>query len=182
MTQKILWGITGCGDYLKESVDTMRSIRQKYNLKIDVAISKAGETVLTRYSLKDIISQNFDKVFIEKDANTPFLVGALQLGKYALLLICPTTANTTAKITHGIADTLLTNCVSQAIKARVPIYIYPSDQKLGETITVLPGGKELKLIMRKIDVQNSERLKLMEGITVLSNPSQIESIIQSSEK
>ena len=180
MTLKILWGITGCGDFLKESVDTMRRIRQKYNLQVDVAISKAGETVLNRYSLKDVISQNFETILIEKDANTPFLIGALQLGKYDLLLICPATANTTAKIAYGIADTLLTNCVSQAIKAGVPIYIYPSDQKLGETITILPSGKELKLVMREIDVQNSERLKLMKGITVLSNPSDIESIIKSS--
>lgn len=177
MTLRIAWGITGCGDHLTESVDIMRNLQKKYSLDIDVILSKAGEMVVTWYKLWDSIRQNFDKVFIESTANTPFLIGPLQLGKYDLLLICPATANTTAKIAHGIADSLLTNCVAQAMKAGIQVYIFPVDQKLEKVVTMLPNKKKITLNMRDVDVENSEKLKRMKGVTVLSSPKDIESIL-----
>jgi len=177
MSLRIAWGITGCGDYLEATIETMIALQKKYSLNIEVAFSKAGETVVNRYRLWDAVKQNFDKIFIEKDANTPFLVGPLQLGKYDFLLLCPATANTTAKIAHGIADSLLTNCVAQAMKARIPIYIFPVDQKPGDIVTVLPGGKKLTLSMRDIDLKNANKLRHMKGITILSTLKDIESVI-----
>jgi archaeoflavoprotein AfpA len=174
LTLKIAWGITGCGDHLAESVDVMKILHKKHNLAVDVILSKAGEEVVTRYKLWDEITQNFDRVFIEITANTPFLIGPLQLGKYDLLLICPATANTTAKIAYGIADSLLTNCVAQAMKARTPVYIFPVDQKLGKIATTMPNKKTISLTMRDVDVENAEKLKRMKGITVLSSPKDIE--------
>jgi len=56
------------------------------------------------------------RVLVEVDANTPFIAGPLQVGRYHSLLIAPATANTVAKIVHGIADTLLTNAVAQTQK------------------------------------------------------------------
>jgi archaeoflavoprotein AfpA len=178
MSLRILWGITGSGDSLTESVETMIALKNKYCLNIDVASSKAGLLVIKWYKLWNVIKQNFNKVYIEETANTPFLIGPIQLGKYAFLLICPATANTTAKIAHGIADSLLTNCVSQAIKAGVPIFIFPVDQKLGKVTTSLPNGENLTLSIRKVDVKNAEKLKRMDGITVLSNLSETESIFK----
>lgn len=175
MTLRIAWGITGSGDSLTESVEVMIALKKKYCLNIDVVFSKAGLLVIKWYKLLNAIKQNFNKVFIEKTANTPFLIGPLQLGRYAFLLICPATANTTAKIAHGIADSLLTNCVAQAIKASVPVFIFPVDQKLGKIITSLPNGENLELSIRNVDVENTEKLKCMNGITVLSKPKDIES-------
>ncbi len=177
MSLRIAWGITGCGDHLAESIDAMIALQKKYDLSIDVVFSKAGETVVNRYGLWDIVKQNFDRISVEKDANTPFLVGLLQLGKYDFLLLCPATANTTAKIAHGIADSLLTNCVAQAMKARIPIYIFPADQKPGDIVTVLPGGKKLTLSMRDIDLKNANKLRHMKGITILSTPKDVESLV-----
>ncbi len=174
MTVKIAWGITGSGDHLIESVDVMKSLKKRHRLDISIILSKAGEMVVTWYKLWDQIKQNFDKIFIESTANTPFLIGPLQLGKYDLLLICPATANTTAKIAHGIADSLLTNCVAQAMKAGIQVYIFPVDQKHGEVVTGLPDGKKLSLRMRDVDVENAERLRHMTGMTVLTNPREIE--------
>jgi archaeoflavoprotein AfpA len=176
LTLKIAWGITGCGDHLAESVDIMKILHKKHNLTVDVMLSKAGEEVVTRYKLWDEMKQSFDRVFIEITANTPFLIGPLQLGKYDLLLICPATANTTAKIAHGIADSLLTNCVAQAMKAGTPVYIFPVDQKLGKIVTTLPNKKTFSLTMRDVDVENAEKLKRMKGITVLSSPKDIEQV------
>jgi archaeoflavoprotein AfpA len=177
MTQRILWGITGCGDYLSESVDVMKALKEKYGLNVDVVLSKAGQLVVKRYKLLDAIMQNFDKVFVEKNANTPFLIGPLQLGKYDFLLLCPASANTVAKLAHGIADSLLTNCAAQAIKAGVHIYVFPVDQKLGKIVTTLPSGKKITLNMRQVDVENAGKLKLMKGMTVLSTPNDVESVI-----
>jgi len=174
MTLKIAWGITGCGDYLTESVDIMITLQKKYGLDVDIILSKAGEMVVTWYKLWDTIKQNFDKMFIESTANTPFLIGPLQLGKYDFLLVCPATANTTAKIAHGIADSLITNCVAQAIKAGIHVYIFPADQKPGKIETVLPNKKKITLHMRDVDVENAERLKRMKGLTVLSSPRETE--------
>ncbi|UCE29479.1 MAG: archaeoflavoprotein AfpA [Candidatus Bathyarchaeota archaeon] len=177
MTLKIAWGITGSGDRLAESVEVMETLQRKYKLNIHVIFSKAGEMVAAWYKLWDSIKESFDKILIESTANTPFLIGPLQLGKYDFLLLCPATANTTAKIAHGIADSLLTNCVAQAMKADIPVFIFPVDQKTGEVVTVLPSKKRIALHMREIDVENAEKLRRMKGITVLSSPKEVEPVI-----
>jgi archaeoflavoprotein AfpA len=155
----------------------MKLLRSKYDLDIDVVVSKAGEMVLTRYKLWDMIKKSFGKVFIEVTPNIPFLVGPLQLGEYDFLLLCPATANTSAKIAHGIADSLLTNCVAQATKAGLPTFIFPVDQKAGKVVTVLPNKRRITLHMRDVDIENVEKLRRMKDITVLSNPKDVESII-----
>ncbi|TET26429.1 MAG: archaeoflavoprotein AfpA [Candidatus Bathyarchaeum sp.] len=177
MTLKIAWGITGSGDHLAESIKVMKTLRRKYDLDIDIILSKAGEMVVTWYKLWGSIKENFDKVFIESTPNTPFLIGPLQLGKYDFLLLCPATANTTAKIAHGIADSLLTNCVAQAMKVRMPVFIFPVDQKTGKAVSVLPNKKRITLSIRDVDVENAERLRRMKDITVLSSPKDVEPII-----
>jgi archaeoflavoprotein AfpA len=178
MTLKILWGITGCGDKLEETVNIMKKLQKKHNLDVRIALSKNGEIVVRMYKLWQSLQENFKKVMIERGPNAPFLVAPLQTGKYDFFLICPATANTTAKIAHGIADSLISNCASQALKAGTKVYIYPVDQKPGKITTVLPDGEKLTLTIRKIDVKNAEKLKRMRGITVLSQPEDIEEIIK----
>ena len=175
---KIAWGITGAGDYLPETINIMKTLQEKYNLDVTVVLSKSGELVSKWYHLWDELRQNFRKVMVEKDANSPFLAGSLQLGKYAFFVVCPASANTTAKIAHGIADSMISNCVAQAMKGGCPIYIYPTDQKLGSLTTLLPNGKKLTLTTRDVDVDNVERLKHMKGLYILSNPEEIEKIVQ----
>jgi archaeoflavoprotein AfpA len=178
MALKILWGITGCGDKLEETVNIMRKLQHKYDLDVRVVLSKNGEMVIRMYKLWRLLQDNFKEVLIERGPNAPFLAGPLQKGKYDFFLICPATANTTAKIAHGIADSLISNCASQALKAGNKVYIYPADQKPGKITTVLPDGEKLTLTIREIDVENAERLKRMQGITVLSQPEEIEEIIK----
>ena len=178
MTLKILWGITGSGDKISETVNIMLQLKKKYDLDIKVALSENGEKVVRIYGLWKKLEDNFEKVLVEKGPNSPFLVGGLQTGKYQLFIVCPATANTTAKIAHGIADSLISNCVAQALKANREVYIYPVDQKPGETTTILPDGKELTLTIREVDLENSEKLKRMRGITVISQLTDIEAIIR----
>jgi dihydromethanopterin reductase (acceptor) len=53
--------------------------------------------------------------------------GRFMMGKFDLLIIAPATANTVAKIAHGIADSLVTNAAALSSKAGVPVYILPTD-------------------------------------------------------
>lgn len=174
---RIAWGITGAGDLLPELIEIMKELAQNENLKIRIFLSKAGKTVIDMYKFWEDL-ETIGKIMVEKDANTPFLAGSLQLRKYDFFLIAPSTANTTAKIVRGIADTLITNSLSQGIKGGCPVYILPVDQEFGTTVTILPSGKELKLTMRPIDVNNVERLRQMQGITVLKKPEDIRDIVR----
>ncbi len=177
MVLKIAWGITGCGDLLEETYNIMVDLKRKYNLNVKVFTSKNGELVLKWYKLWKGLEENFPRPLVEKGPNSPFIAGDLQIGKYDLLLICPTTANSTAKIANGIADSLITNAVAQTTKGGTPVYIYPADQREGPLVTDLPNGSKLTLKMRNIDIENVEKLKKIEGITVLSHPSEIEDVI-----
>lgn len=178
MTVRIAWGITGCGDYLKVSLDLMKELTKNHNLDVKVYLSKAGEMVIKMYKLLDELKTSFPKTYVEKSPNIPFLVGDLQLGKFDFLLIMPSTSNTVVKIATGISDTLLSNAAAQAMKRKVPVYIFPADQKKGEIITDIPGGKKLTLTIRDVDIEAVDKLRKMQGITVLGHPDEIRDIIK----
>lgn len=175
---KVVWGITGAGDYLSETINIMKTLQDKYSLDVTVVLSKSGKLVVRWYHFWDDLLQSFKKVMVEKGPNSPFLAGPLQLGKYAFFVVCPASSNTTAKIAHGIADSLISNCVAQAMKGGCPTYIYPVDQKVGRLTSVLPDGKKTIVTTRDIDVENVERLRCMKGIFVLSSPLEMEKIVQ----
>jgi archaeoflavoprotein AfpA len=178
MTLKIAWGITGCGDFLKESLDIMKELTKEHNLEVKVFLSQAGEMVVKWYRLFNELKTYFPKTYVEKSPNIPFLAGDLQLGRYDFLLIMPSTSNTAAKISAGIADTLLTSSAAQAMKGKVPVYIFPADQVRGEITTPSPGGRMLTLAMRDVDIEAVEKLRKMSGITVLAHPDEIREIIK----
>lgn len=178
MPVKIAWGITGAGDLIEEVFDIMEEISQINNLEMIAVVSKAGETVLKWYKLRERLDTIAKKVLIEKDANTPFIVGNLQTGKYKCLIVAPATANSVAKIVNGIADTLITNCVSQTNKTNTGIYILPVDRKKGTIKTILPDGETFELTMRDIDVENTEKLRKMKGVSVIESPGEIREIIK----
>lgn len=181
MAIRIVWGITGSGDLLPEVVDELQKLSATGKVEITACLSKAANMVVRWYKLDERIKEISKRVLVEYDANTPFIAGPLQVGKYHSLLVAPATANTVAKIVHGIADTLITNAVAQAQKGRIPVMVLPVDQKLGEIVTRLPTGEEKTLIMRDIDVENFERLKAMKGITVLETPKDIGRIYSTNE-
>jgi len=129
--------------------------------------------VLQWYKQYDDLSKNFTKVFTEKNPNVPFLAGDLQSGKYDFFVIAPTSSNTTAKISLGIGDTLLSNAVSMASKASVPVYLLPCEYGFGTTNTKLPDGRALNLRIRKEDTEHIERLQNMEDVYLIKTPGEI---------
>jgi archaeoflavoprotein AfpA len=175
---KIAWGITGCGDKIEEIAALMIEMKRQYDLKVDIYVSKNAVMVLKMYELWDKLKLEFSELRPEVNSNAPFLVGKLQTGHYDMFIVAPLTANSTAKIAYGIADTLLTNSVSQGAKANVPIYLFPPDNKPGELVTILPGGKKLTLYIRDVDVENVNRIRKMKSITVLENVQDIRKVIE----
>jgi archaeoflavoprotein AfpA len=171
--KRFAWGITGSGDQMLETYSILVDIKEKTGVDTMVFLSKEGETVMKWYHLWDKISKDFPNFKVDAGPNSPFIAGPLQMGYYDFLLIAPATANTVAKIVYGIADTLVTNAVSQTAKGKTPIYIMPVDQKRGSVKTAAPSGREFVLTMREVDVTNSEKLAQMENITLLESPYEI---------
>jgi len=175
---RVAWGITGSGDRLRETVAVMKKIKELYpEVEIRAYLSRAGQQVVLYYKLMEELKENF-KVWVEVNSNVPFLAGMLQSGKFDFLLIAPATSNTVAKISLGIADTLLTNSAIMALKAFVPVYIMPSDYKEGIVETELPDGKKLKIRVRREDVEHVQRLSKMDGISILEKPEDIFTVFE----
>jgi archaeoflavoprotein AfpA len=174
-----MWGITGTGYVLKESIDLMKILLEQYGAEIDITVmlSKEGAVVVKWYKQWDYLTETVKKVRVEKTANNPFFAGPLQLGDYDFFVVCPVSANTVAKIVYGIADTLITNCVAQAIKGGVTAYLFPSDQHKEPIITTRPDGSPLTLKIRDIELENISRLKKIEGIHVFSQFSDMKNAI-----
>ncbi|WP_406660084.1 archaeoflavoprotein AfpA [Methanolobus sp. ZRKC3] len=175
--KRIAWGITGSGDLIKETYDIMADIKERSDLEIMVFLSKEGETVMKWYHMWNDIQKDFTNFKVDAGPNSPFIAGPLQVGYYDALIIAPATANSVAKMVHGIADTLVTNVVAQTAKGSTPIYVLPVDQKRGTVKTFSPEGRVMELKMREVDVSNSEKLAKMENITVLESPDAIYDVV-----
>lgn len=176
----VAWGITGSGHRLAETVEALKTLQRRYRKRVDITVylSKAGYQVAKFYKLMDALTEAFGGIQVEKDSNTPFLAGALQLGKFDFFLIAPATSNTVAKISMGIADSLLTNSAIMALKAFVPVYIMPSDYEEGVTVTKLPDGRDLRLRIRREDVAHVQKLARMEGVFVLEELEELAQVFQ----
>jgi len=173
--RKVAWGITGSGDRLVETVEIMKEIKEQYQSDVEIVVylSKAGDQVVKYYKLVNSLRQNFDKIWVEINPNSPFLAGQLQLGKFEFLLIAPATSNTVAKISMGIADSLLSNAAIMGQKAFVPIYIMPSDYEEGIIATKLPDGRDMRLKIRREDVEHVKKLADMDDVFILEKPEEI---------
>ncbi len=178
--RKVAWGITGSGDRLVEIVEVMKAVKEQYRDEVDVTVylSKAGDQVVKYYRLANILKENFDRIWVEINPNSPFLAGELQIGKFEFLLIAPATSNTVAKISMGIADSLLSNAAIMSLKGFVPVYIMPSDYQEGVIVTKLPNGRDLKLRIRKEDVEHVKKLAGMDDVFILEQPAEIHQVFK----
>ncbi len=141
---EIAWCITGAGHFLEESYEVFRTIKKEQEIKITTFISNAGVEVLRMYGifdkLKEISSGDYmEEIFTEPEqgSSSP-KAGRFSLKKYDAVVVSPATSNTVAKIAYGIADSLVTNVVSLAMKACIPVYIVPTDGSPGKVESEMP--------------------------------------------
>jgi len=181
---KVAWGITGGGQHLKETLDVFRKIKGELDPKITTYVSAAGEEVARLYGVFDLLGHvspggHYEEIFTQSGQGASCMkAGRFYTREYAALFIAPATTNSVAKIARGIADTLVTNAATFALKYKTPLYILPTDGPDLKEIKIPDflnrEGKEVDVAIepRKVDMENLARLE-KEGATVLEDAGEI---------
>jgi dihydromethanopterin reductase (acceptor) len=162
------WALTGSGHFFKESIELIRRLED-----VDLFVSKAAAEVLRMYK-QTLLLPKSTHVYRDTTASAA-PVGRFYYGFYHTLVIAPATSNTVAKCVLGISDTLATNVFAQAGKCRVPIIVFACDTA-PELETEAPKGM-VKVFPRRIDLDNTHRLKMFEATTVAETLSELETAI-----
>ena len=164
-TNRIAWAITGSGHYIDECLNLAER-----HPNLDLFLSEAAAEVLHVYGHPVKKLKARFRVFRDSSASAP-PVGLFYKGIYDLLVVAPATSNSVAKMVFGISDTLVTNIYAQAGKCRVPSIVFACDVA-PEMETRAPGGT-VKVYPRKIDLDNTERLKQFELTQVVTSLDQL---------
>ena len=130
---------------------------------VDLFVSRAAAEVVRMYK-QELKLPKSARMFEDKTASA-VPVGAFYYGIYHTLVVGPATSNTVAKCVFGISDTLVTNVFAQAGKCRVPTIVFACDTA-PELETEAPKGM-VKVYPRRIDLENTERLKSFEDTQVV---------------
>lgn len=152
------WALTGSGHFFKESLAIIRELED-----VDLFVSKAAAEVVRMYK-QDLVLPKSARLFRDTTASAA-PVGAFYYGTYHTLVVAPATSNTVAKCVFGISDNLATNVFAQAGKCRVPSIVFACDTA-PELETEAPKGM-VKVYPRRIDLDNTERLKAFEATQVV---------------
>lgn len=162
------WALTGSGHFFKESLDIMKRLPN-----LDVFVSKAAAEVIRMYK-QDFELPGDVRIFKDTTASAA-PVGAFYYGVYHTLILAPATSNTVAKCVAGISDNLATNVFAQAGKCRVPTIVFACDTA-PEMDTEAPKGM-VKVYPRRIDLENTEKLKSFEATDVVETVAQLEKAV-----
>lgn len=165
--QRIAWALTGSGHYLRECIYIFNQLAD-----VDLFVSKAAAEILQQYGYK----HNIGKVYQDKTSSS-VPVELFYHGAYHTVVIAPTTSNTVAKMVCGISDNLVTNIFAQAGKCRVPSIVFACDTE-AELESEAPRENMVKVYPRRIDLENTAKLKTFEATTVVENMQQLDTAIQ----
>lgn len=175
----VIWCYTGAGYGYKENYNQIINLNRNA-IPIIIIFSNAGALVANRYGFfwnlaqttieKDLIhfifenekvlQFNIKKLLEQADLsystapNDPAFSYAISLANndaVRCIIGSPLTANTTAKLVNGIADTYITNLIVHGLKAGKKIGIFPTDASFSEVTSFLPVRYHRKTISRKID-------------------------------
>jgi dihydromethanopterin reductase (acceptor) len=152
------WALTGSGHFFKECLDMIGSLEH-----VDLFVTRAADEVVRMYK-QELALPKSARVFRDTTASSA-PVGYFYYGVYHTLVLAPATSNTVAKCVFGISDTLATNVFAQAGKCRVPAIVFACDTA-PELETEAPKGM-VKVYPRRIDLENTERLKSFEATQVV---------------
>lgn len=152
------WALTGSGHFFKECLNIMGELDE-----VDLFVTRAAGEVIRMY--RQALPKSM-RVFRDTTASAA-PVGAFYYGIYHTLVLAPATSNTVAKCVYGISDTLATNVFAQAGKCRVFSIVFACDTA-PELETEAPKGM-VKVYPRKIDLENTARLKSFNDVNVVEN-------------
>jgi flavoprotein len=156
-SQRWGWALTGSGHFFVECLAMIRELGE-----VDLFVSRAAAEVVRMYKSKLDLPPGA-RIFRDTTASAA-PVGRFYEGVYHTLVVAPATSNTVAKCVFGISDNLATNVFAQAGKCRVPAIVFACDTA-PEMDTEAPAGM-VKVYPRRIDLENTERLKAFEATVV----------------
>ncbi len=159
------WALTGSGHFFKECLALIHGLDE-----VDLFVTKAAAEVVRMYK-QDLILPKSARIFRDTAASAP-PVGNFYYGIYHTLVVAPATSNTVAKCVYGISDNLATNVFAQAGKCRVLSIVFACDTA-PELETEAPKGM-VKVFPRRIDLENTERLRSFEGTRVVDTLAELE--------
>lgn len=138
--------------------------------EVDLFVSKAAAEVVRMYK-QELVLPKSARIFRDTTASAA-PVGLFYYGVYHTLILAPATSNTVAKCVYGISDNLATNVFAQAGKCRVSSIVFACDTA-PELETEAPKGM-VKVYPRRIDLDNTQRLKSFESTEVVETLDQLE--------
>ena len=159
------WALTGSGHFFKECLTMIRDLDE-----VDLFVSKAAAEVVRMYK-QELVLPRSARIFRDTTASAA-PVGLFYYGVYHTLVLAPATSNTVAKCVYGISDNLATNVFAQAGKCRVSSIVFACDTA-PELETEAPKGM-VKVYPRRIDLDNTQRLKSFESTVVVETVDQLE--------
>jgi flavoprotein len=160
------WALSGSGHFFTECIAMIGELGA-----VDLFVSAAAEEVLRMY--KQALPEGTG-IYRDRTASAA-PVGRFYDGHYHTLVVAPASSNTVAKAVLGISDTLVTNCFAQAGKCRVPAIVFACDTA-PEMLSLAPGGP-VKVFPRRIDRENTEKLKGFEATTVAESLADLKAAI-----
>lgn len=148
--KKILLGVTG-GIAAYKAIDLTSKLVQK-NYEVKVILTAGAQQFVTPLAFQAISRNN---VYIDTfDEINPEEIQHVELAKWAdIFLIVPATANTIAKMAHGIADNMLTSTY---------LATPPTTQ-----IIVAPAMNE-NMLLKSVTQRNLQQLR-QDGVTILNS-------------
>src|SRR5262244_4397605 len=165
MTPRWGWALTGSGHFFKECLALIAGLEN-----VDLFVSRAAAEVVRMYRQELKLPKSARIIRDTTASAAP--VGLFYYGVYHTLVVAPATSNTVAKCVFGISDTLVTNVFAQAGKCRVPTIVFACDTA-PELETEAPKGM-VKVFPRRVDLDNSDRLKSFETTDVVETLAELE--------
>ena len=115
--RKILLGITG--GIAAYKIPSLVRLIKKADCELEIILTNSAKNFVAQMTLETLSGKK-----IWSDENFDFNIPHIKLNEGAdVFVIAPCTANTLAKIAHGIADNLLTSAV---VAAKCPVLIFPA--------------------------------------------------------
>jgi flavoprotein len=172
--RRYAWVLTGSGHYLRESLDIALTLPG-----VDFFLSRAAEEILPMYGwplklLREKLGGHGRVLRETSYSSAP--VGLLYRGFYHTIVMGPATSNTVAKCVYGLSDTLATNMYAQAGKCRIDSIVFACDTE-PVVVTDAPN-KRVVLYPRRIDLENTDRLRAFEYTTVVARPEELAAALE----
>ena len=162
---------------LREATESALEVAQELGVDKEILddLQEAAEEVVRMYRKNNANFPKQTRVFRDTTASSA-PVGLFYKNIYHTLVVAPATSNSIAKFVSGISDNLATNIFAQAGKCKVPCIVLACDTE-PEHDTKAPS-KMVKVYPRKVDLENTEKLKSFELTKVVNSVDDLKKVLK----